>query len=129
MEKTEALVKAISEGHIDLNSLSKEELERVEQVLQSHKSFLSKARDSIAGAMPDGSIEMIKYDSNGQWKFEKAIKPGPTLDYSNMDKPSEDSNTLDYSKMTTPPKPRAGAGAREKRDKALANAGIKPMKS
>jgi hypothetical protein len=49
------------------------------------------------------TTEMVKYDDNGQWSIKKAIKPGPTLDYSKINpkpdygKIEREAHTIDYS--------------------------------
>jgi hypothetical protein len=35
-------------------------------------------------AKSESYFEIFKYDANGQWKMEKAAKPGPTLNYSKI---------------------------------------------
>jgi hypothetical protein len=57
---------------------------------------------------PANKSEMLKYNAGGQWSIEKAIKPGPTLDYSKMNpKPNyaeieSKAPTIDYSKVNAP---------------------------
>ena len=66
------------------------------------------------------SSEVVKYDNNGQWSIKKAIKPGPTLDYSKINpqpdrsKIEREANTIDYSdrKNRQMKKPWDGAAAR-----------------
>ena len=66
------------------------------------------------------AAEMVKYDDNGQWSIEKAIKPGPALNYSKMnpkpdyDKIDREAHTIDYSdpKNVQVKKPWSGAAAR-----------------
>ena len=67
--------------------------------------------------------EVVKYDKLGQWSIEKAIKPGPTLDYSQINaKPNykemeDNASTIDYTdkKNVEIKKPWAGAAARTQR--------------
>jgi hypothetical protein len=60
---------------------SAEELHELEYLM---KSINKKTGDGRYGRPnPDIKVkEVMKTDSQGQWKIEKAIKPGPTLDYS-----------------------------------------------
>lgn len=60
-----------------------------------------------ARSMADNAKECCKVDGNGQWKIEKAIKPGPTLDYSKINPkpdPAAEANapTIDYGKLEKP---------------------------
>ena len=70
--------------------------------------------------------EFVKYDHQGQWSIAKAIKPGPTLDYSKINpKPDyknkeANASTVDYSnKDVQVKKPWKGAAAKraEARDR------------
>jgi hypothetical protein len=74
------------------------------------------------------SEEVVKIDDRGQWKIEKAIKPGPSLDYSKFNSsPSKKdykqmeakASTIDYSdkKNVEVKKPWSGAAARSKKIK------------
>ena len=86
-----------------LKDCSLEEVETIQQLLEINKHRLSK---NMHGEMPPGGYtfkeETIKFDANGQWKLDKAIKPGPTLDYKEMNRPkqSEDGPKIDYTSGT-----------------------------
>jgi len=60
---------------------------------------------SDAGVIKGDYEEVVKIDNMGQWSIEKAIKPGPTLDYSKANKPKSATtaeNTIDYAKINKP---------------------------
>jgi hypothetical protein len=91
--------------------ITPENVKEVEYVLESMKKNMMGTPDAGPMGMP---MEMVKFDSKGQWSIEKAN----TLDYSKINqKPDYKSMeakapTLDYSKMSAPkaqPKPWAGA--------------------
>lgn len=110
-DSTIELISSILNKSIDLNEFSKEELDAITEVLQE-------LRKNIPGSMPDDGatmkfedagadagvvkMEVIKFDKSGQWSIEKAIKPGPALNYKEMNTPkrSENPTTIDYSSGT-----------------------------
>ena len=69
-----------------------------------------KMEDAGAGAGADAGVvkydEVVKIDDMGQWKIEKAVKPGATLNYAEMNKPKNTektpANTLNYKEMNKP---------------------------
>lgn len=84
------------------------ELKELDALIKAAKSKMDSAKVS----------ETCKTDKNGQWKIEKAIKPGPTLDYSKMNpKPNraaQEANApvIDYSNNSVK-EPKRYAGAKE----------------
>jgi hypothetical protein len=62
--------------------------------------------DGGAGAGVAKEEEFVKIDEKGQWSIEKAIKPSPTLNYKEINKPvnTEDNpaNTINYKEMNAP---------------------------
>lgn len=99
---------------------SAEELHELEYLM---KSINKKTGDGRYGRPnPDVDVkEVMKTDSQGQWKIEKAIKPGPTIDYSQFNKKPDYAEieakapTIDYGK-TRMDKPKWSGAA----DKAAA---------
>lgn len=69
--------------------------------------------------------ENVKFAKNGQWSIEKAIKPGPTLDYSKInakpdyDKIESEAGSIDYSDKKNIEVKKPWAGASAKRQKAM----------
>jgi len=94
-----------------LDEVPLEHIEEVERVLQK---MATAGGGGIAGMPDDGAgagvvkfeEEVVKIDDKGQWSIEKAIKPGPTLNYKEINKPvnTEDNpaNTINYKEMNRP---------------------------
>ena len=59
-----------------------------------------------AGVVKEDYEEVVKFDNQGQWKIEKAIKPGPTINYAEMNKPksteNNPANTINYKEINKP---------------------------
>ena len=104
-------VVAILTKSMQINEVPIEHIEEVEEVLQK----MSGAGGSGIAGMPNegaeagmvkGCDEVVKIDEKGQWSIEKAIKPGPTLNYKEINKPvnTEDNpaNTINYKEMNRP---------------------------
>lgn len=99
------LVKAILAGVIGIDSLTKEELNYVQDAMELIKNAAMGYPDLGAGAGA-GAGTVAKFDSNGQWSIEKAIKPGPALNYKVLNKPvqqaPEDTQTITYHETKSP---------------------------
>jgi len=91
-----------------LDEVPLEYIEEVEKVLQK---MATAGGGGIAGMPNDGAgagvvkEEFVKIDDMGQWSIEKTIKPGPALNYTKMNKPTntEDNpaNALDYKQVNS----------------------------
>jgi hypothetical protein len=114
---------------LDSLNLSKEQAIDLEKLLKSMKKNIDMMPESSPVMETNDpsqsplqmSTEVIKFDECGQWKIEKAAKPGTALDYSVMnkkpdyDKIEREANTINYSSLDAPK--RIGAGSVERRNK------------
>jgi hypothetical protein len=87
-QRAEEINKIIEE--MNKNDINIDQIEQIGEFLETMKEELEKSNE-----MP---VEMIKFDKNGQWSLDKAIKPGKPLDYGSMNtiKQKPDAHTIAY---------------------------------
>lgn len=132
---TGLLDKSLKLEDLDLN---KEQVDEIQNMLESLKKSSLDSQGVDTGESMAMSTEVIKFDKCGQWKIEKAAKPGKPLVYSSLtsqlkDKQKEHqanaSPTQNYAEHETGPEIErrlTQQKAKEARRIAAEKKGIKP---